>query len=65
MDKSQPDLQARLEHELAVIGEYGYTSLFLIVEEILNFARQEGIPFSSRGLSGVIPGGTLPGDHIT
>lgn len=44
-----PDFQARLEHELAVIGEYGYTSLFLIVEEILNFARQEGIPFSSRG----------------
>ena len=43
------ELQARLDHELAVIGEYGYSSLFLIVEEILNFARQEGIPFSSRG----------------
>ena len=44
-----PELQARLDHELSVIGEYGYSSLFLIVEEILNFARQEGIPFSSRG----------------
>ncbi len=44
-----PDLHDRLEHELKVIGGYGYTSLFLIVEEILNFARQEGIPFSSRG----------------
>jgi DNA-directed DNA polymerase III PolC len=44
-----PQLQARIEHELSVIGEYGYTSLFLIVEEILNFARQQGIPFSSRG----------------
>ena len=44
-----PEIQARIEHELSVIGEYGYTSLFLIVEEILNFARQEGIPFSSRG----------------
>ncbi len=44
-----PELQTRLDHELAVIGEYGYSSLFLIVEEILNFARQEGIPFSSRG----------------
>ncbi|OGO63953.1 MAG: hypothetical protein A2030_07205, partial [Chloroflexi bacterium RBG_19FT_COMBO_50_10] len=42
-------LQARIEHELSVIREYGYTSLFLIVEEILNFARQQGIPFSSRG----------------
>ncbi len=47
-----PDLQARLDHELSVIGEYGYTSLFLIVEEILNFARREGIPFSSRGSAG-------------
>src|SRR4030043_529360 len=44
-----PELQARIEHELSVIGEYGYTSLFLIVEEILNFARQQGIPFCSRG----------------
>ncbi len=44
-----PMLQARLDHELEVINEYGYTSLFLIVQEILNFARREGIPFSSRG----------------
>jgi DNA-directed DNA polymerase III PolC len=44
-----PEIQARIEHELSVIGEYGYASLFLIVEETLNFARQEGIPFSSRG----------------
>ena len=43
------ELQARLDHELSVIGEYGYISLFLIMEEILNFARQKGIPFSSRG----------------
>jgi DNA polymerase-3 subunit alpha len=44
-----PQLETRLEHELSVIGEYGYTSLFLIMEEILNYARQQGIPFSSRG----------------
>ena len=47
-----PDIRTRLNHELEVIGEYGYTSLFLIVEEILNFARREGIPFSSRGSAG-------------
>jgi DNA polymerase-3 subunit alpha len=47
-----PQIQERLDHELAVIGEYGYSSLFLIVEEILNFARREGIPFSSRGSAG-------------
>jgi DNA polymerase-3 subunit alpha len=44
-----PEIQARLDHELKVIRGYGFTSLFLIMEEILNFARQEGIPFSSRG----------------
>jgi DNA polymerase-3 subunit alpha len=42
-------LQDRLDHELGVINEYGYTSLFLIMQEILEFARREGIPFSSRG----------------
>jgi len=44
-----PELQDRLDHELSVIDEYGYISLFLIMEEILDFARQAGIPFSSRG----------------
>ena len=41
--------QERLEHELTVIGECGYAPLFLIVEEILNYARQQGVPISSRG----------------
>jgi DNA-directed DNA polymerase III PolC len=44
-----PEVQARLDHELAVIGECGYAPLFLIVEDILTFARQQGVPFSSRG----------------
>ena len=44
-----PEIQGRLEHELRVIGELGYTALFLVMEEILDFARQKGIPFSSRG----------------
>jgi DNA polymerase-3 subunit alpha len=44
-----PLLQGRLDHELGVINVYGYTSLFLIMQEILDFARKEGIPFSSRG----------------
>jgi DNA polymerase-3 subunit alpha len=43
------EIQSRLEHELAVINEYGFTSLFLIMQEILDYARQQGIPFSSRG----------------
>ncbi len=44
-----PELQARLEHELDVIEKCGYTTLFLIMEDILHFARQSGVPISSRG----------------
>ena len=44
-----PEIQTRLDHELAVIAARGYDPLFLIVQEILAFARQRGIPISSRG----------------
>jgi DNA-directed DNA polymerase III PolC len=43
------NITARLEHELAVIGECGYAVLFLIVEDILGYARHCGVPISSRG----------------
>ncbi|MCW5878492.1 MAG: DNA polymerase III subunit alpha [Anaerolineales bacterium] len=42
-------LRARLDHELQVIQASGYTTLFLIMEEILGFARRAGVPISSRG----------------
>jgi DNA polymerase-3 subunit alpha len=42
-------IQQRLDHELDVIRQCGYSSLFLIMGEIIDFARQAGIPFSSRG----------------
>lgn len=44
-----PQIESRLDHELATIGKYGYAPLFLIMEEIVRFARQKGIPISSRG----------------
>jgi DNA-directed DNA polymerase III PolC len=44
-----PEIQSRLDHELNVIADMGFEPIFLIVEEILNFARQQNIPFSSRG----------------
>ena len=44
-----PIVQSRLDHELEVIDQCGYAPLFLIVEEILNYARQQGVPISSRG----------------
>ncbi len=44
-----PEVQSRLDHELEVISRMGFEPVFLIVEEILDFARQSGVPFSSRG----------------
>lgn len=44
-----PIIQRRLDHELEVITRMGYEPIFLIVEDILNFARETGVPFSSRG----------------
>lgn len=46
---AQGEVGARLEKELAVIGERGYAPLFLIMQEILGFARQSGVPIASRG----------------
>ena len=47
--KMTAELQERLDHELAVIAKRGYEPIFLIVEELLDFARENGVPVSSRG----------------
>jgi DNA polymerase III subunit alpha len=44
-----PVIQNRLDHELEIIARMGFEPIFLIVEDVLNFARQKGVPFSSRG----------------
>ena len=44
-----PEIKARLDYELEIITGMGYEPIFLIVEDILNRARQLGIPTSSRG----------------
>jgi DNA-directed DNA polymerase III PolC len=44
-----PQIQTRLDHELEVISRMGFEPIFLIVEGILNFARETGVPYSSRG----------------
>jgi len=43
------EVENRLSHELRAIESYGYASIFLIMEEIVQFARQNGVPMSSRG----------------
>jgi DNA polymerase-3 subunit alpha len=44
-----PTIRERLDHELEIIARMGFEPIFLIVEDVLNFARQTGVPFSSRG----------------
>lgn len=44
-----PAIQARLDHELEIIARMGFEPIFLIVADVLNFARNTGVPFSSRG----------------
>ncbi len=44
-----PEIQLRLDHELETIARMGYEPIFLIVEDVLNYARETGVPYSSRG----------------
>ncbi|MEA5078760.1 MAG: DNA polymerase III subunit alpha [Anaerolineaceae bacterium] len=44
-----PQLRDRLDHEIEVIARMGFEPIFFIVEDLLNFAREKGIPYSSRG----------------
>jgi DNA-directed DNA polymerase III PolC len=39
----------RLSHELDILCDRGFPSLFLIASEIASFARQTGIPMNTRG----------------
>jgi DNA-directed DNA polymerase III PolC len=47
--KITPNIQSRLDHELETIARMGYEPIFLIVEDVLNYARETGVPYSSRG----------------
>ena len=41
--------QERLEHELSIIEQLGFCEYFLVVWDIVNFAKQEGIRCTGRG----------------
>ena len=43
------EIRERLDHELEVIGNLHFEPVFLIVEELLSYAKQKGIPTASRG----------------
>jgi DNA-directed DNA polymerase III PolC len=44
-----PEVGQRLEMELAIIDQHGYAPLFLIVADVVRFARQAAVPVSTRG----------------
>jgi error-prone DNA polymerase len=44
-----PEVESRLLHELRVIAKCKLAEFFLIVWELMDFARQEGIPAQGRG----------------
>ena len=47
-----PEALRRLQHELAIIEQLGFPEYFLIVKEIVDFARSRGIRYSGRGSAG-------------
>ena len=47
--KITPVIRERMDHELEVISNLGFEPVFLIVEELLNFAHKKNIPTASRG----------------
>jgi error-prone DNA polymerase len=47
-----PEAVRRLQHELAVIEELGFPGYFLVVRDIVDFAKRSGIRCSGRGSAG-------------
>lgn len=43
------DYRSRLTRELAAINHHGFAPLFLVVADVVRFARQTGVPVSTRG----------------
>jgi DNA polymerase-3 subunit alpha len=41
--------RSRLEHELSTVDGLGYAPLFLIVADVVRYAREQGIPVNLRG----------------
>ncbi len=47
-----PESVRRVQHELAVIEDLGFAEYFLVVRDVVDFARSKGIRFSGRGSAG-------------
>src|SRR5690606_24240347 len=44
-----PAARGRLEHELGIIGRLGFAGYFLVVKDLVDFARSQGIYCQIRG----------------
>ncbi len=47
--EASPEVGQRLHRELAAINRHGFAPLFVIVADVVAFARREGVPVSTRG----------------
>jgi error-prone DNA polymerase len=47
-----PEAISRLQHELSLIDSMGFSEYFLVVKEIVDYARSQGIRYSGRGSAG-------------
>lgn len=47
-----PEIESRLEHELDIIKQMGYSGYFLIVLDYVQFAQKQGFTFTARGSGG-------------
>lgn len=47
--EAAPEIEQRLQRELAAINRHGFAPLFVIVADVVAFARREGVPVSTRG----------------
>jgi error-prone DNA polymerase len=47
-----PEAISRLQHELSLIDSMGFSEYFLVVKEIVDYAKSQGIRYSGRGSAG-------------
>ena len=47
--QAAPEIRQRLQRELIAINRHGFAPLFVIVADVVAFARREGVPVSTRG----------------
>ena len=47
--KISPDVQQRLDYELGIIEQMGFADYFLLVWDLAQFARRQGIRYAGRG----------------